>query len=243
LGRLYMRVHLWWVSRWARRLLVVAGARCPLTKPVVTAVELQATTEPYCSRRGVQPGGICVCVGTARADSRRSGVGLAPRPQALPMPAAALVLYIYMYKKNPPGLLAMRIQANARRAVITDEEFSKMPKDVTACPRGPRAHIRKRTCQRRLRPALRGLRSCYCASRRQRPPPAVAREPPRLAPCFKPSRDAMLSPEVVEPALWRVPGPWWLIGRLAHDLPTAKRCMWSKFYRPRAGASLSPSGG
>jgi hypothetical protein len=30
----------------------------------------------------------------ARADSRRSGVGLAPRPQALPMPAAALVLYI-----------------------------------------------------------------------------------------------------------------------------------------------------
>jgi hypothetical protein len=72
--------------------LVVAGARCPLTKPVVTAVELQATTEPHCSR-GVQPGGICVYVGTARADPRRSGVGLAPRPQALPIPAAALVLY------------------------------------------------------------------------------------------------------------------------------------------------------
>jgi hypothetical protein len=31
--------------------------RCPLTKPVVTAVELQATTAPHCSR-GVQPGGI-----------------------------------------------------------------------------------------------------------------------------------------------------------------------------------------
>jgi hypothetical protein len=60
---------------------------------VVTAVELQATTEPHCSR-GVQPGGIYVYVGTARADSRRSGVGLAPRPQALPMPAAALILYI-----------------------------------------------------------------------------------------------------------------------------------------------------
>jgi hypothetical protein len=29
--------------------------------------------------------------GTARADPRRSGVGLAPRPQVLPMPAAALV--------------------------------------------------------------------------------------------------------------------------------------------------------
>jgi hypothetical protein len=55
------RVHLWWVSRWIRRLLVMTGARCPLTKPVVTAVELQATTEPHCSR-GVQPGGICVHV-------------------------------------------------------------------------------------------------------------------------------------------------------------------------------------
>jgi hypothetical protein len=41
--------------------LVVTGARCPLTKPVVTAVELQATTEPHCSR-GVQPGGICAYV-------------------------------------------------------------------------------------------------------------------------------------------------------------------------------------
>ncbi len=37
-------------------MLVVTGARCPLTKPVVAAVELQATTEPHCSR-GVQPGG------------------------------------------------------------------------------------------------------------------------------------------------------------------------------------------
>jgi hypothetical protein len=61
-------------------LLVVAGARCPLTKPVVTAVELQATTEPHCSR-GVQPGGIYVYV-----------VQREPRPQALPMPAAALIL-------------------------------------------------------------------------------------------------------------------------------------------------------
>jgi hypothetical protein len=60
-ARLHIRVHLWWVSRWVRRLLVVTGARCPLTKPVVAAVELQATTEPHCSR-GVQPGGICVYV-------------------------------------------------------------------------------------------------------------------------------------------------------------------------------------
>jgi hypothetical protein len=92
LDRLYIRAHLWWVSRWTRRLLVVTGARCPLTKPVVAAVELQATTEPHCSR-GVQPGGIYVYVGTARADSRRPGVGLAPRPQAFPMPAAALILF------------------------------------------------------------------------------------------------------------------------------------------------------
>jgi hypothetical protein len=42
-------------------LLVVTRTRCPLTKPVVTAVELQATTEPHCSR-GVQPGGIYVYV-------------------------------------------------------------------------------------------------------------------------------------------------------------------------------------
>jgi hypothetical protein len=92
-------LHLWWVSWWTRRLLVVTGARCPLTKPVVTAVEQQAATEPHCSR-GVQPGSICVQVGAAvqpaRADSRRPwgpGVGPAPRPQALPIPAAALALY------------------------------------------------------------------------------------------------------------------------------------------------------
>jgi hypothetical protein len=60
-GRLHICVHLRWVSRWTRRLLVVTGARCSLTKPVVTAVELQAATEPHCSR-GVQPGGICVHV-------------------------------------------------------------------------------------------------------------------------------------------------------------------------------------
>jgi hypothetical protein len=48
LGRLHIRVLLRWGSRWARRLLVVtgAGARCPLTKPAVVAVELQATIEP-----------------------------------------------------------------------------------------------------------------------------------------------------------------------------------------------------
>jgi hypothetical protein len=59
LRSLHIRVHLRRVSRCARRLLVITGARCPLTKPAVTAVELQATTEPRCSR-GAQPGGIHV---------------------------------------------------------------------------------------------------------------------------------------------------------------------------------------
>jgi hypothetical protein len=98
LDRLHIRVHLWWVSRWNRRLLVVTGAQCPLTKPVVAAVELQAATEPHCSR-GVQPGGICVYVGTARAGPRRSGVGLAPRPQALPMSDASLFLYMLISRR------------------------------------------------------------------------------------------------------------------------------------------------
>jgi hypothetical protein len=57
------------------------------------AVELQAPNEPHCSR-GVQPGGNYVYVGIARADSRRSGVGVAPRPQALPVAAAALAIYV-----------------------------------------------------------------------------------------------------------------------------------------------------
>jgi hypothetical protein len=53
------RVRLWWESRWGRRLLFVTGARCPLTKPVVTAVGLLRVGHraPDCSR-GVQPGSI-----------------------------------------------------------------------------------------------------------------------------------------------------------------------------------------
>jgi hypothetical protein len=123
LDRLHIRVHLWWVYRWIRRLLVVTGARCPLTKPVVTAVELQATTEPHCSR-GVQPGGICVYIGTSRADSRRSGVVLAPgRPQALPMPATALALYTLRYApaaspQVPCGLGTSRQGLSSRRGAV-----------------------------------------------------------------------------------------------------------------------------
>jgi hypothetical protein len=38
---------------------------------------------------------VLYLLGTSRADSRRSRVGLAPGPQALPIPATALILYIY----------------------------------------------------------------------------------------------------------------------------------------------------
>jgi hypothetical protein len=107
----YIRVHLRWVSWWTRRLLVVTGARCPLTKPVVAAVEQQAATEPHCSR-GVQPGGICVYVGAARADSRGPGAGNAPRPHALPMPAATPVLYIW--NKAESARMEGRVYTNLR---------------------------------------------------------------------------------------------------------------------------------
>jgi hypothetical protein len=44
---------------------------------VVTAVELQATTEPHCSR-GVQPGGICVYVVQREPTPGGPGLGLRP---------------------------------------------------------------------------------------------------------------------------------------------------------------------
>jgi hypothetical protein len=64
----HIRVHLsclWWGSRLGRRLLVVTGARCPLTKPpwLVAAVELRVDHRaPLPPGRGVQPGGIYACV-------------------------------------------------------------------------------------------------------------------------------------------------------------------------------------
>jgi hypothetical protein len=54
-GRLWAarggNVHLWWGPRWSRRLLVVTGARCPRTKPVVAAVGLRVG-----HRAPLQPG-------------------------------------------------------------------------------------------------------------------------------------------------------------------------------------------
>jgi hypothetical protein len=93
-GRLHIRVHLWWVSRWTRRLLVVTGARCPLTKPAVTAVEQQATTEPHCSR-GVQPGGICVYVVQREPTPGGTGWGLCPGRRRFPCQLPLWFFYIY----------------------------------------------------------------------------------------------------------------------------------------------------
>jgi hypothetical protein len=67
-----IRVHLRWVSWRGRRLLVVTGARCPLTNPTVTAVEQQATTGPHCSQ-GVQPG--CIYVHAVQREPTPGGPG------------------------------------------------------------------------------------------------------------------------------------------------------------------------
>jgi hypothetical protein len=98
LDRLHICVHLWWVSRWIRRLLVVTGARCPLTKPVVAAVELQATTEPHCSR-GVQPGGIYVYVVQREPTPGGPGSGLRPGRKRF-LCQLPLWFYIFSPKKT-----------------------------------------------------------------------------------------------------------------------------------------------
>jgi hypothetical protein len=100
----------WWVPRWARRLLVVAGARCPLTTN--KALRLLLSNAPGDHRAPLQPRRAAQRYlrirGTARADSRRPGVGLAPRPQALPMPApvtgagAGTPLWFYGHNQLPP---------------------------------------------------------------------------------------------------------------------------------------------
>jgi hypothetical protein len=97
LDRLHIRLHLWWVSRWVRRLLVTTGARCPLTKPVVAAVELQATTEPHCSR-GVQPGGICVYVVQREPTPGGPGSGLRPGRKRF---LFQLPLWFYIFARWP----------------------------------------------------------------------------------------------------------------------------------------------
>jgi hypothetical protein len=96
LGRLHIRVHLWWESRWSRRLLVVTGARCPLTKPVVTAVELRVDHRaPLQPRRAARPAVFAHMWHVVHREPtpRRPGVRMAPGPQALPMPAANITYF------------------------------------------------------------------------------------------------------------------------------------------------------
>jgi hypothetical protein len=66
---------------------------------VVTAVELQATTEPHCSR-GVQPGGIYVYVVHREPTPGGPGSGLRrgrKRFLCQLLGSAALILYIYIF--------------------------------------------------------------------------------------------------------------------------------------------------
>jgi hypothetical protein len=115
LACLHIRVHLRWVcSRWTRRLLVVTGARCPLTKPVVAAVEQQATTEPHCSR-GMQPGGIYVYVVQREPIPGGPGSGLRPCRRRFPVPAAALLLYIFVWGGNRTRLISSSASFKTRR--------------------------------------------------------------------------------------------------------------------------------
>jgi hypothetical protein len=88
----------WRGPRWARRLLVVTGARCPIKSPAVgAAVELQTTTEPHCSRgAGVQPGGICAYVVPHEPASEGPGACWRPGNRRFPcqLPAPALLFFI-----------------------------------------------------------------------------------------------------------------------------------------------------
>jgi hypothetical protein len=78
--------------------------------------------EPHCSR-GAQPGGIQVDAGASRADSRGSGVGLAPGPQAffftLALPHAFLIALFT--KQN--GVIKQDGEARqAQKTIHGDEE-------------------------------------------------------------------------------------------------------------------------
>jgi hypothetical protein len=115
---------------------IAAEARSPA---VFTCVPVQRELTPGGPGSGLRPGRkrflcqlplwfyIYVCVGTARADSRRSGVGIAPRPQALPMPATALVLYalpmpaavhaaliLYIFMSQDEPQITIRLGGNLR---------------------------------------------------------------------------------------------------------------------------------
>jgi hypothetical protein len=70
--------------------------------------------------------------GTARADSRRSGVGLALRPQALPMPAAALVLYLNSIDIRTATTCRLASRAMARPGLAQPRRRPNLPAEA-AC--------------------------------------------------------------------------------------------------------------
>jgi hypothetical protein len=77
-----------------RGLWVVSGNRAALLRSR-PAWRCEFTAQPGRAARRC----VFTCAYNS-ADSRGSGVGLAPRPQALPMPAAALVLYISRSRRS-----------------------------------------------------------------------------------------------------------------------------------------------
>jgi hypothetical protein len=85
---------------------------------------------------------ICVGALLARADSRRSGAGLAPRPQALPVPATALVIYIYI------GICAYVVQREPtpgrRSGVGLAPRPQALPVPARKSARTPARHVTRR---------------------------------------------------------------------------------------------------
>jgi hypothetical protein len=105
LGRLHIRVRLWWESRWSCRLLVVTGARCPLTKPVVTAVELRVDHRaPLQSRRAARRFALRVCRYSASRLPEVRGVAGAQAASASCASCRSGSIYIYI------GLCAYVVQ-------------------------------------------------------------------------------------------------------------------------------------
>jgi hypothetical protein len=93
------------------RLLAVTGARCPLTKPVVAAVEQQAGPLSPIAAGACSPAVFArTPAGAARVDRQRPGAGLALRPQVPPMP-----LWFYILVTCNMGLARVQKGASSRR--------------------------------------------------------------------------------------------------------------------------------
>jgi hypothetical protein len=94
-----------------------------LTKPAVTAVELQATTEPHCSQ-GVQPGDICEHVVHRDPPTGAPGPGLAaPGPQAPPIYAYASCRSGSFHKPTAFEVVPITTYNTVRGFGVSDQEL------------------------------------------------------------------------------------------------------------------------